>query len=414
VAVGADDEEQFRLAFQDCVIDGDDMYFSALNINALFKMNLKTHEVELLGWPPVMMGYTTNTFLGISKIDDRLFLTPWQASAIVSYDLSDKSFVVHEFKDAGIWKSRLMNVIEREDELFFIPSNYASIIGLNKQNQKFHYYKDWRKGLPGNDVLYFASGAGVLRDNNILIPCHNPEGIIEFNCTTGRSRLHNQFPGCRSIVADGDYYWVTGKTPIIWKWNYDTGEIIAMTDFPQELDLGADGGFHFAVKAGDYLVVFPINGNKTLKINTHTGQITSWDIPGDDWAITGSWGWWHRYSKPQVVKGRWIYVYSLPLQTLLKIDVTTDATEEIAIQYPRDQVYSRLLQNYAGAGVLPLQVFYVIENLERGLTQFLRCIPERSTETKAAQSRSFQSLTKDGSAFSGKQIFNYVNTLANS
>ena len=271
------DEQLSSVAFCDCCVDGDYIWFVSLYFNVLCKMNLTdgiVEEVAELG------EVTLNSiqYMDVIKVESQIFILPYQAKALCIYNLEDKS--IRKVEIANPVSYNFDRMIRYKDYIFLKPKCYPAIVRYDIRNGSCVYYdKCIKEFLQPDNRSMFLWGVSV-RDNLLLMASCNENKVLEFNMDTGETKVHmvgqpgnNYF----SMAYDGSDYWLIQESnKAIVRWNYETGRTIEYSDYPSSIKEDARL-FVGMVHCNSHMLAFPKCTNTIISIDIGTGQMSEYD-----------------------------------------------------------------------------------------------------------------------------------------
>lgn len=177
-----------------CLINiGDEIYFSALNNNGLYKYNQKTRITSFVGYfPDETMDMRHIHGSGI-MINNQLLFAPMNGNSIGIYNTNENRFdsiKIHP-EDVGLASKYYFSVL-CEDKVFFIPSRASHIIVLDLQNMDVTFVSEWSKWISGSDNNQkspIIKNGTFLHGKHLYIPLCRHNSILKIETDTYKSSL---------------------------------------------------------------------------------------------------------------------------------------------------------------------------------------------------------------------------------
>lgn len=273
------DQEKEAIGFYDFIADGDFIWVSAINCNALFKINVKSMEAEYMGSFPHEDLYGKYLHRSVIKIGNKLFFTPFSADRIGIYDIETNEFLTTpELKNKDI-PFKFERSIVYGDYIFFFPQRYNAIVKYNYKTNEISYFNDWlhefHEVTAASNPIYFGFGVEV-KDNKAYIPCRQTNAILEFDLTEGKSKkiiVGSDENTYISILYDSGYFYLisAAQSSTITRWNPETGEIREYKDMPEGF-ISQGIPFINLIKYGKYILALQNEANMSVLLDTESGE----------------------------------------------------------------------------------------------------------------------------------------------
>lgn len=204
-----------RLGFADCVIEGNKIWFSAIDCNGIFVGNLDTGAVKLLDVFPDEPLLKQWLYVKVIKKESKLVFFPYTADKVAIYDLDEERFAdlikLPHSEDGNLNKVQI--VIDYRDIIY--------IFGMGFNVYEF-YWND--KKIVINEKLslktqkYGFSDNYIVDNENIIIPAFQTNAVYKYNLLTQEVRTYSighqnyKIEGCELI---DEQYWFCGEGLII-------------------------------------------------------------------------------------------------------------------------------------------------------------------------------------------------------
>ncbi len=228
-----------NIKIEDCVRIDLDLFFIDSRYNIIYKMNMKTGEVSVIGSIPQENVFSSRLSGKIVHSNGCLYFAPMNAKKIWSLDLNTNQWRSYELKSLGESSSnRFFQLITYKNKLFFIGCEYPAIVILNLDTGGIEYFEspylhlcERKKSV--NDC-YFRCDY-VLLDNMLYLASCVSNEILKFNLDTyGYEFLKigdekNRFVG---IAFDGTCFCLAPRnnSPIIF---WDGRNVVDTMELPK-------------------------------------------------------------------------------------------------------------------------------------------------------------------------------------
>lgn len=283
--------------------DGEYLWFTSIEYNALFKMSKRTFQVDYIGSFPGEEMYGYRLYTTINEWNDKLFFTPCSACEIGVYDMRNKRF---EKINIGILRSdndllkakyakKFVSSFLYNNALILIPCCYDNIIiydivtgevSLQKNLFEHFYtkYKDYTTSLDAE--FYLCWFARRLSESEIVFNLHCNKNILVFyNLETENFReqaIGNEKGTFSLIECDGRrVYLYDISTDMLVKWEMETGqysECHFADKLPAFQACAFEGSFVNMKILGEWLYLIPANTNVALKVHRETLDVAEVDV----------------------------------------------------------------------------------------------------------------------------------------
>lgn len=281
---------------------GNGWFFVSIKDNILYRLNLNTFMVEYVRYMPHMdelyltqMGYTK-----LISYKDKLILIPDLCKYIAVYHIAENEVTYIDFGFKGSINGACFNGgVMLGDTLFLIPCQYDQIVAFNMEKEKIE--EDKSITLPCIGEKYtdlFSWGNFVQENENVIFTSITQNKIFRVNLKTkvidDLEFISNE--SLTGIVEAGQYYWVfpmEGNKII--KINKKCEIVQTIKGFPSNYVCG-DWSFHMQYIAGDEIVLLPRLSNKLLRMNKRTGEIREINISEENYDGRNYWDHYSRFN----------------------------------------------------------------------------------------------------------------------
>ncbi|SCM83666.1 conserved hypothetical protein [uncultured Sporomusa sp.] len=268
-------------------VDDEFIWFTLYGKNALFRMDKQTGKSEFVKlFPDIVDNGEYFFFQSAAKVGDTMFFTPAGANNITTYNVVNQSMTLIPLKPPvaipGInytskWKFH--DALVYGAKVFFIGFSYPAIICIDTLNRNIDYFTDWVpefvKQLKSHSEYVLLSRA-CQNGSVIVAVSEHTNAVLVFDMNTCKTEIHkisNKATGWTSICFDGIDYWLVPKSvsPVV-RWNLQDNKITEYSAFPDSF-MPVEYRSIKILNAGNYIWIFPYNGNMILAINRDNGSM---------------------------------------------------------------------------------------------------------------------------------------------
>jgi hypothetical protein len=327
---------------------GDCFWISVRCINALFKMNENSWNLEFVGSFPGEAGFTarfnSSLFQAPAESNGVIYFPPYLAKEIATYSVVDDAFTKIAYQKPGdeeTCRRDFLGTVAHGDYVYFTPYLHPAIARLNPATNEIDYYSDWVEPLKRRmgDVqdAFFLSPITVNR--TIWLAACGANAVVEFDVETCKSKVHEvgkngyRYSG---ICFDGENYWLSPRhrtnTPVI-KWNPETGVI------KEYAEIYADDeepyGFLSMVYCGGVVWLLPLLSRHAYKIDVCSGRLSiaeEFEPTLSDDRVS----WKNRKYCLAKTFGDSVFAYNELSGTLVEYDCATKARREEVVRFSRE------------------------------------------------------------------------------
>lgn len=293
-----DDNRESYVSIFDMFDDGEYLWFTAIEYNALFKMNKRTFVVEYMGSFPEEEAYGYRLYTSINEYNGKLFFTPCTAREIGIYDMKENCF-----EKASIGISRADNDLSRvqyekkfvsgficDGVLVLIPCCYDKVVLYDihagtvsfREDLFTHFYEKYHDQVTSLDSrFYLCWFARRVNESEIVFNLHsNKNVLILYDLRTGKFREQIVGSGESSfslVESDGrQVYLYDTPGDVLVKWELETGkyfECHIVDQLPEFRPCGLENSFVNMAVLGEWLYLIPANTNVAIRVDTTTSTV---------------------------------------------------------------------------------------------------------------------------------------------
>jgi len=278
------------LIFENLYDHGDNFWFTAIDINGLFRMDKQTWEAEYMG-EFINEPLSGRLYSSITEHTGKLFFVPAEADAIGIFDIAQQKFSRVEIREPQQKARVKYNPLFKfsfatayKEWLFFFPCDYPAIVRYNVETGISDYYYECISSLDkyrsDENAFYFINGH--VSGSDVRMFCISAGATVVFDMETCLLKMIDVYNGKAlygSICYDGECFWLSplSSTSAIVKVNAETGERTELTQFPPKFIPGRRP-FLISAYADGYVWMLPGVANESLKINIETNEIEIADV----------------------------------------------------------------------------------------------------------------------------------------
>ncbi len=265
--------EQILLSTEDCVLIDDFLFFFAVEINALCKMDIESGDVFLVSSIPEEAIWGVRLGMAVFNIGEYIFISPGRAKKIWRYDIASGEWKSYMRKDINKLSSEkgMLQMALFENKLFVIGSRYPAIMVINISNDTIEYivepYKRYSQLENAGKDIYFRTDNVIVDDTIYLASCID-NSILKLNMASFQYEIikvgseYNAFSG---IGFDGEKYIISprkGDLLTIWDGKGHYEEVMI-----SELGTDMNKVFYTGVVCWENSVILPaFSGRKTVVV----------------------------------------------------------------------------------------------------------------------------------------------------
>lgn len=297
--MGIDNSRWKNISIFDVLDDGKYLWFSAIEYNALFRVDKRNMNIEYVGYFPDEDFFAYRLYTSINEYNGKLFFTPCSAHEIGVYDMKENRF---EKINIGISKNdnntsdikygkKFVSGFIAKGKLILIPCCYdreviydltTGIVTTRTELVDYFYtqYKDFTRSPDFQFYLcWFAKKTSELE---IVFELHcNLNIIIFYNLETGKfteKRVGDAERSYSLIECDEKYIFLYDEiVDTIVKYEVPTGictEYNLARTLPSFRPCGLEHSFVNMVIFGADLYLIPANTNVAVKMDISTGKVS--------------------------------------------------------------------------------------------------------------------------------------------
>jgi hypothetical protein len=275
-----------NLAFSHLYDDSKYFWFTAINFNALFRMDKESWQAEYMGSFPGEKMNGWSLYEAVTAVGGNLYFAPYAAEAIGVYTPGDRIFASYTLAIPSLQttveynkQSKFSACVGWGDFVFFAGITVPAVARLDTRTGLVDYFSDWVQSLEdigglSKDGLYFGRILPV--DRHLIMPACCANAVVVFDMESCVSVVHVVgSANCRyfDVCYDGECYWLSPlhDGPVV-KWNRETGEYKEFDNFPLGYNR-ANYAHRAIIFATGQIWLLPYQANMALRINRQTEEM---------------------------------------------------------------------------------------------------------------------------------------------
>lgn len=282
--------------------DGSHFWFTGFEYNALFKMDKRDGQVELIGVFPNENFIWQRQYISTVRYNETLYFVPFSANEIAEYNMENGIFgkISVDLFDRGAYQTKgrckFFRAVVVNDKIYFIPFYYPGILCYEPKNGSLTCITDWIEGIESVRVSewgYFIEYEQV--GDRLILPCACADAVVIFDVETQTSRVmrtHHTGYACKfcGISYINDYYYLVSADGMVSKRRLETEDedtiTVAMPQSDSENDFDKIE-FYPVRNMGGSIYFFPYQKNDGYKLDTGTNGITRMESFCDEKSFAG-------------------------------------------------------------------------------------------------------------------------------
>ena len=280
------------LLFENVCDDGECLWFTEYEYNALFRMEKKKWKAELMGVFPGEDFYRGRLYTSMAVCNGKIYFAPFAAREIAEYDLETKNFrkipVKQPEKEAyRTWENeKFFRVVSLGMRVYFIPYHYPGILRYDTETEEMDCIDSWveeiRKKSSG-PWGYFVEYEVL--DHKLILPCTCADAVIVFDTDTDETQIVQtadtdyECKYCGICREGGDFYFLSADGTI-------TRTDVHLREIERyKLPVsGAEDIEYYPMRSTKgRIMLFPFNKNAILRIDTTGMKKIVWERVGEEW-----------------------------------------------------------------------------------------------------------------------------------
>ena len=212
-----------NLQFNAAAIINDEVYFSAKNFNGLFKWDLNTNDVNLIGHFPKEKLWGEHLHQFAVYYDDIIYFIPYFGQHITKYDIKTGEFSCLPIEEGDVYFG-ISHVLKYENRYVFVPRKLRNPVGIFYPEsgvlEKISFVNESELSIFYSDIF-----CATIVDGGVYIPVYDTALIIKCDLANREiSKISLGDMRVSSITYYNDKFWVisaSGKIIRRYSENFD-------------------------------------------------------------------------------------------------------------------------------------------------------------------------------------------------
>ena len=280
-------KEECAMAFFDCHIQGNDIYFADSEYKVICKADFETGRLEKMVPVSYCNFSASRAYTVVKCVDNKLWFAPMNGDEIPVYDMGDERLKVIEI-DSVTHRGmpNYNNIICQGKDLYFIPVMNDKMLKIDVESHNITYDEKVVESLKKNafDQGYYSMFASCIRNDVIYVASPLSNIIVAFDIKSGSVEEYNvgkKNRGYWHMICDGEHIWLNPYCgSAIVKWNPDTQKVDEYDEYPEGATEGLADRDNFLqlVDCDEYILAFPKCANMIVKIHKASGRMSKFDV----------------------------------------------------------------------------------------------------------------------------------------
>jgi hypothetical protein len=334
------------------IVENDTAWMVSAPYDLLFKINVSSHEYELVRKIPNDVTNLWRLNSRIIKCNNDIYCMPDFSSCIWVYNIEQDKFQKIEIDNPNNIRLSISWFWIIGDCIFAISIGLKKVIVIDSKKKKIiNYY-----GL--SDDLKESISKSILVDECIYCVSETNNQIYQFNIETKNIKVY-KLPNIKGnlnrICYDGVKFWLIGNSKEIYIWNKGNGSVEIVNDLPDDFgsyrcnDLGefyidterqfSDVPIFFdLIYMENHIWCIPWQTNKILYIDKNTYEVRCLEIADEEETKESFFGRACRakYSVEYLRNERYIGLFSFKNECILEIDTVNMKVERINYHFSKN------------------------------------------------------------------------------
>ena len=414
------DFRNHSIASENFYDDGEYLWFSAIEFNALLRINKTTREVGYMGSFPKHDVSAAWISRYMAENTGKLYFAPYNSRYFYVYDI-----FCHEFEEIimppeineKVCLFSFFSVVSYKNFIFYVGYMFRGIVRYDVRTGESICFDKWIDD--ANAILGVQSHHQLVRicavNNKLYCPFKSEKAILVFDMDTGTSKIYQldtAAVGFRDLTHDGTHIWLVPQEECSYlvKWIESSNELIEYEN-PTNVREGV-WNIHYSM---GYVWCFPSTSNISLKINIENCEITVVEELVDEFLQKMNSDWIE-----SSLSGNTAYLHknTSALNSLITYDIVDNRRSEECIHLSNDLIEhinsntNRLFLDKANFAQ-KWQDFYLPESLFANVVFFTNYIVNKSSNEEAhyfirKQVTMLEECIANPDGTSGEAIYAYI------
>ncbi len=225
-----------RIPFDDAYINDKEIWFASTSFNGLFCLNKGSGKIDFKGHFPSENIRQTRLFCKVVFFNNKLMFIPYNASAIMIYDIEIGAFERIELLK-GELKKKFWSYSIYKNYIYIMPLSYGKILRYNIKTGTLENMNSWNEHVKKHGVMNDMWFRDVIqKDGKLYCPFYQSNFLFVFDLETNKIEnyeIGNKEEKYISIQNDGEKFWLIPKDlKSILCWDKSTNEYLYFDDYP--------------------------------------------------------------------------------------------------------------------------------------------------------------------------------------
>lgn len=219
---------QKSVHFFDAVINGEEIYFSSIDMNALFKIR-KDSKLEFLGEFENEVLNQQKLHRKTIEIDNKIYFIPFIGKSVSIYDKNKKKII--SLKCHYNMSFHFSNAFKIREDILMIPTDCMEpLVILHTKNDSFEILYDLQKEMATylkHIEVYFDVYASLLIDDKLYLVPYNTNLLFEINIFEKKCilyKLKKKYHLRNLYYEKENFYFIMSDQYLVLQWNIKTNE----------------------------------------------------------------------------------------------------------------------------------------------------------------------------------------------
>jgi len=403
------------------ITDGNKLFVNADN-NYKYKYLTDLSDYIVDGWYTYAVEINGLIYCCGFNAQDILVIN--DGSVVKKIELKDETSRSHAFYSFHVYDSCI----------YLIPDTYDSIVKYDTFLDEVTYYDGYKVAFCQNVYGQHLLGGTCIYKNYLLLASPTNHDVLAFDLVkesfsiiTTDDSLKNEeklkeINGSNALIPDekdGCVWFLPYMGTEIRRWYPESGMVQVYDKFPNDFmcydfpgqNLTSMLPFSSAAISDRYVVLAPAWGNRILKLNKESGEISIWE-PGLKLPEKPLCGYYNGDKRTVFISpvevdkqdSYWL-LFSYYDRTLYKVNIDTDEMTEIPITFDIDE----LKRHASGFGKFSQELRYCMaENVFNSLSDFIEDKTLGAKFDKDAQIKAFNEIASNNDGACGEKVHKFI------
>ena len=329
-------EYQRRRFVTSCLYyDGEYIWGTALEFNGLFRVHLRTYQVEYVGQFPEEKAEGFYLYNGIAEYNEKLYFCPYNAKHIAVYDKRTSTFHTICLRESiRNGERKFSDIMVDGKYIYFKGRNVDAIIRLDAETTELIYIENWVNEMRRRQMIQhdFLLQAGCVYHDDLYYFSQGARGLLRMALSDFSYEFiplqYSHQDGYFRVVHGGDLLWLLpARDGCLACYDPQTGNMTALEKISHVVD--------FCI-VGNYGYCFSATEPYFHRIHIKTMKVTSYPIEKGVWRVCAA---EDKIFMTSYLTGEWYVLDTISLNITKGILFWNEK------QYPRHNMREMLQEN---------------------------------------------------------------------